>query len=182
MYRIFARCSYFFYSATKKPARLSDRWTKKHQNRRWSLSIPWNSKFRDIAKFQNRTRPIRNWTKSHPPCILIPRECLLPWGSSDRLLDRSLRDRSDVMHRSLILNTFRGNLSGFPQNAFSRTTVFHQWLLDAPILGTVLHHRQSLTEILADRLQVFGIQMQTCQRSLVTSAEAALHGVASRNT
>lgn len=110
--------------------------------------------------------------------------------ASDRLLDRSLRDRSDVMHRSLILNTFRGNLSGFPQNAFSRTTVFHQrpafrnpsrypprlstkflqssyrrilifisanLLLDAPILGTVLHHRQSLTEILADRLQVFGI-------------------------
>lgn len=44
----------------------------------------------------------------------------------NRLLNRSLWDRSDMMHRRFILNTFRRNLSRRPQNAFSRTTVFHQ--------------------------------------------------------
>ena len=38
----------------------------------------------------------------------------------------SLWDRSDMMHRRFILNTFRRNLPRRPQNAFSRATVFHQ--------------------------------------------------------
>ena len=129
----------------------------------------------------------------------------------NRLLNRSLWDRSDMMHRRFILNTFRRNLSRRPQNAFPRATIFHQCpafikslalflpiyqssanflpssqrsssfnlLLHAPIFAAVLHHRQSLAEVLTDRFQVFRVQMQACQRSLVTSAEAALHGVTS---
>lgn len=52
-------------------------------------------------------------------------------------------------------------------------------LLQAPVLGAVLHHRQGLAEIVADRFQVVRVQLQARQGALVAAAETALHRVAS---
>lgn len=53
---------------------------------------------------------------------------------------------------------------------------------DGPIVPAVFHHGQSLGKASPDGFQMLRVKVQSGQRSLIASAEAALHRVTPRNT
>lgn len=92
--------------------------------------------------------------------------------------------RSQILHVHIYIYHYTSLLpiKFFPAKlSYITTKIAHtlNLLVNTPILGIILHHWQSLTEILADGVQVFRVQMQTREQSLVASAETALHRVTS---